>query len=31
MADVLIPFLVTRQLIAGAGKVLQTPRGPSTR
>jgi proteasome accessory factor A len=27
MADVLIPFLVTRQLIAGAGKVLQTPRG----
>ena len=27
LADVLIPFLVTRQLIAGAGKVLQTPRG----
>ena len=27
IADVLIPFLVTRQLIAGAGKVLQTPRG----
>jgi proteasome accessory factor A len=27
MADVLIPFLVTRQLICGAGKVLQTPRG----
>jgi proteasome accessory factor A len=27
MADVLIPFLVTRQIIAGAGKVLQTPRG----
>ncbi len=25
--DSLIPFLVTRQLIAGAGKVLQTPRG----
>lgn len=23
----LLPFLVTRQLIAGAGKVLQTPRG----
>ena len=23
----LIPFLVTRQLICGAGKVLQTPRG----
>ena len=27
MADVLIPFLVTRQIICGAGKVLQTPRG----
>jgi proteasome accessory factor A len=27
LADVLIPFLVTRQIIAGAGKVLQTPRG----
>ena len=27
MADVLIPFLVTRQLVCGAGKVLQTPRG----
>jgi len=27
IADVLLPFLVTRQLIAGAGKVLQTPRG----
>src|SRR5881392_837305 len=27
LSDVLIPFLVTRQLIAGAGKVLQTPRG----
>jgi len=27
MADVLIPFLVTRQVITGAGKVLQTPRG----
>src|SRR5665809_98745 len=26
IADVLLPFLVTRQLIAGAGKVLQTPR-----
>jgi len=24
---VLIPFLVTRQIICGAGKVLQTPRG----
>ena len=34
LADVLIPFLVTRQLICGAGKVLQTPRGavsPSAR
>ena len=27
LADVLIPFLVSRQIIAGAGKVLQTPRG----
>jgi len=27
LADMLIPFLVTRQLICGAGKVLQTPRG----
>src|ERR1700744_2298493 len=27
LADVLIPFFVTRQLICGAGKVLQTPRG----
>ena len=27
IADALIPFLVTRQLICGAGKVLQTPRG----
>jgi proteasome accessory factor A len=27
LADALIPFLVSRQLIAGAGKVLQTPRG----
>ena len=26
-SDVLIPFLVSRQLIAGAGKVLTTPRG----
>jgi proteasome accessory factor A len=26
-SDILIPFLVSRQLIAGAGKVLQTPRG----
>jgi len=28
LAEALIPFLVTRQLFAGAGKVLQTPRGP---
>lgn len=27
LADVLIPFLVTRQIITGAGKVLNTPRG----
>ncbi len=27
ISDALIPFLVTRQLIAGAGKVLATPRG----
>ena len=27
LADALIPFLVTRQVFAGAGKVLQTPRG----
>ncbi|MFC5999169.1 Pup--protein ligase [Quadrisphaera sp. GCM10027208] len=27
LSDVLIPFLVTRQLLVGAGKVLQTPRG----
>ncbi|HEV7208678.1 MAG TPA: Pup--protein ligase [Mycobacteriales bacterium] len=27
IADILVPFLVTRQLICGAGKVLQTPRG----
>ena len=26
-ADVLLPFLVSRQIICGAGKVLQTPRG----
>ena len=38
LADVLIPFLVTRQIIVGAGKVTQTPgarrtpsaSGPST-
>jgi proteasome accessory factor A len=27
LTDVLIPFLVTRQIICGAGKVLHTPRG----
>ena len=27
IADVLIPFLVSRQIICGAGKVQQTPRG----
>ena len=27
LADVLIPFLVTRPLICGAGAVVQTPRG----
>ena len=27
MSDILIPFLVTRQIIVGAGTVLQTPRG----
>src|SRR5215510_4185194 len=26
-AEALIPFFVTRQIFAGAGKVLQTPRG----
>jgi len=26
--EILIPFLVTRQIFAGAGKVLQTARGP---
>ena len=27
LADILIPFLVTRQIVVGAGKVTQTPRG----
>src|SRR3954466_2758623 len=27
LADVLIPFLVSRQIVVGAGKVLQVPRG----
>ena len=26
--DVLIPFLVTRQIMCGAGRILQTARGP---
>ena len=29
IADILIPFLVTRQVIVGAGKIIQTPRGAS--
>src|SRR5690349_10697053 len=29
LADVLIPFLVTRQIVVGAGKITQTPRGAS--
>ncbi|MBU4213883.1 MAG: Pup--protein ligase [Actinobacteria bacterium] len=27
LSDVLVPFLITRQLLTGAGKVLATPRG----
>jgi proteasome accessory factor A len=27
LADILVPFLVTRQIVCGAGKVLHTPRG----
>ncbi len=27
LADILIPFLVTRQMLVGAGKITQTPRG----
>src|SRR6201985_2380691 len=30
LADILIPFLVTRQIICGAGKGLQTPRAAVT-
>ena len=30
LADVLIPFLVTRQIIVGAGKVTQSPAAPAT-
>ncbi|CAM3195851.1 Pup--protein ligase [Nocardioides dubius] len=29
LADILIPFLVTRQILVGAGKIVQTPRGAS--
>src|SRR5213076_2675884 len=29
LADILIPFLVTRQIMVGAGKITQTPRGAS--
>ncbi|MDP2288709.1 MAG: Pup--protein ligase [Actinomycetota bacterium] len=28
LAERLIPFFITRQIVTGAGKVLQTPRGP---
>ena len=27
LADALLPFLISRQIVVGAGKVLQTPRG----
>src|SRR5690606_28254054 len=27
LADILVPFLITRQVLTGAGKVLTTPRG----
>ncbi|MDC7122395.1 Pup--protein ligase [Cellulomonas fimi] len=27
LSDVLVPFLITRQILTGAGKVLSTPRG----
>ena len=30
-AEVLIPFFVSRQIYTGAGKVLHTARGASTR
>lgn len=29
LASIFIPFLISRQVIAGAGKVVQTPRGAS--
>lgn len=28
VADVLVPFLITRQVLTGAGTILATPRGP---
>ncbi len=28
VADVLVPFLITRQILTGAGAILTTPRGP---
>jgi proteasome accessory factor A len=28
VADTLVPFFITRQIIAGAGAILATPRGP---
>ncbi|WP_029069617.1 Pup--protein ligase [Jonesia quinghaiensis] len=29
LADILIPFLITRQVLVGAGKILATPNGPA--
>ncbi len=28
VAEVLVPFFITRQIVAGAGTILRTPRGP---
>lgn len=28
LADILIPFLISRQVLTGAGKILDTPQGP---
>lgn len=28
LADILIPFLISRQVLTGAGKILETPNGP---
>ena len=28
LADILIPFLITRQVVVGAGKIMSTPQGP---